>query len=120
MKPSLIFGLVFTLAAIAGIAFCGYKLGEIRTLAAQSGLHDSIATLEREKSALQLAVAEQNAATLVAEAKARAAELAQQKAEEHAGNLALLSQQRMKKLDDALDGLQDSAEVLKYYWESRQ
>src|SRR5690606_37127140 len=100
MKPSLIFGLVFTLAAIVGIAFCGYKLGEIRTLAAQSELHDNIARLEREKAGLQLAIAEQNAATLVAEARAQAAEQARIQAEKHAGNMALLSKQRMDKLDE--------------------
>lgn len=109
------------LSAIMALAGYGsYQLGILRMKASQSELSEQIATLEREKGELRLAISEQNAAVKAAEERAKAAELARQLALDHASAMALLSKGRMDRLDKALDELQTSAEVLKHYWELRQ
>ncbi|MNP18164.1 hypothetical protein D3C76_1106270 [compost metagenome] len=87
---------------------------ELRELGGQ------IDQLKDAKHQLELAIAEQNKGVAVAEAQTRAAQAAQEAAQQHATDLAAFSKSRMDKLDQALADLKDADAVLQRYWEMRK
>ena len=122
LKSVLIIGALIVLLVLAGGA--GTQLGRMATVATYSQeiktKDAKILTLTTEKAALAAEIAANNSAIAVAEAKSLAAMKAQSMAEQHARDLALLSEERMKKLDKALVNAVTVSEVLDRYWELRK
>ncbi len=112
---------VLAIAASLGAAG-GAVVATWKADAAHAGQVQALTTqvdqLKGEKHALELAIAEQNKGVAVAEAQTRAAEQAQEKAQQHAADMAAFSKSRMDKLERFMA---DTAEqVLKAYWELRK
>lgn len=118
---------IYSAALAAAIALSGgaaYKFGKLEAQASAAGkieaLHADNTRLTENNHALTLAVAEQNKAVEIAQAKELAAKAAKEIAESHAAQLAVFSKGRMGKLQDALDSMNGCSDVLERYWELRQ
>lgn len=117
MKYLLAIGVTVLLALTS---FGSFKFGTYKSAASHIVLQESVNQLTKDKSALQLSIAEQNAFIEVAKAKSESAVAAQEQAEKHAATMAEFSKSRLQKLENTFAAATSCDAVLKRYWELRQ
>lgn len=113
----------FALLALASVMLgeqVGHWRGQAEAAAGQQEAADTIQKLQTNNADLRLAIASQNTAVAVADARAKGAQDAAQQAQAYAATLAQMSESRLKKIDQALKDAKTVGEVLSRYWELRQ
>lgn len=118
-KTQLFLALIISLASTASWNAATWR-AQVEADRALGELRTTLETSQAETHRLQLAIADQNLAVAVAQAKTTAAEAAMRQAQQHAQGLALLSKSRMAKLDAAVKTATSCDQVLDRYWEIRQ
>lgn len=106
------------IASFAGAG--GYKVGALSCVNSKIPLHEEVTRLQSEANKLSLAIAEHNSNVDVARAQADAAVHARKLAERHATDMAIMSESRMLKLEDAFKEANDCDGVLRRYWDLKR
>lgn len=111
-------------AALALAGFSGSKVGQWKAEAGfaseRSGFALREAALTKENTDLRAAIAKQNSAVELMEARTDGIKAARDEAQKRADDLAQFSRSRLEKLDRAMEELKTAGEVLGKYWELRQ
>lgn len=120
---NLIIGVVAIGALVAAFAagdHVGNLQGRVDAAEEIKALTGQVQTLTASNAQLLLGVAAQNQAVAVAEAQAEGAKLVQAEAQKRADEAGKLSENRLKRLDKALESAKTADDVLNRYWEIRQ